>query len=352
MEDFNEYIRQEEPDKRDRALAWQTAIGLQKVDNLEVSKYLVDTARRHIEGDIKIAEVRRLVDSYYEKKGANGGALREREADDVSVRIAELLSQKTFTFSPIGLISIHKHLFSGLYEFAGKLRDYNISKKEWVLNNDTVSYANADDLRETLEYDFDKEKKFDYSNCSLAEAIEHIAKFISDIWQIHPFGEGNTRTTAVFLIKYLHTFGFPVSNDIFKEHSWYFRNALVRANYTNLQKGISATPRFLLMFFRNLILGENNPLKNRELHILYKDEKSKSAKTDVLKCQNGTLKCTLEELALLNAIKSEPAITQQQLAQKLEKSPRTLKRMTVELQKKGFLARKGGRKLGVWEVLI
>ena len=352
MEDFNEYIRQEEPAKRDRALAWQTAIGLQKVDNLEVSKYLVDTARRHIEGDIKIAEVRRLVDSYYEKKGTNGGALREREADDVSVRIAELLSQKTFTFSPIGLISIHKHLFSGLYEFAGKLRDYNISKKEWVLNNDTVSYANADDLRETLEYDFDKEKKFDYSNCSLAEAIEHIAKFISDIWQIHPFGEGNTRTTAVFLIKYLHTFGFPVSNDIFKEHSWYFRNALVRANYTNLQKGISATPRFLLMFFRNLILGENNPLKNRELHILYKDEKSKSAKTDVLKCQNGTLKCTLEELALLNAIKSEPAITQQQLAQKLEKSPRTLKRMTVELQKKGFLARKGGRKLGVWEVLI
>ena len=352
MEDFNEYIRQEEPAKRDRALAWQTAIGLQKVDNLEVSKYLVDTARRHIEGDIKIAEVRRLVDSYYEKKGTNGGALREREADDVSVRIAELLSQKTFTFSPIGLISIHKHLFSGLYEFAGKLRDYNISKKEWVLNNDTVSYANADDLRETLEYDFDKEKKFDYSNCSLAEAIEHIAKFISDIWQIHPFGEGNTRTTAVFLIKYLHTFGFPVSNDIFKEHSWYFRNALVRANYTNLQKGISATPRFLLMFFRNLILGENNPLKNRELHILYKDEKSKSAKTDVLKCQNGTLKCTLEEIALLNAIKSEPAITQQQLAQKLEKSPRTLKRMTVELQKKGFLARKGGRKLGVWEVLI
>lgn len=348
MDDFNEYIRQGEPSKAERARTWQTAIGLQKVDNLEVSEYLVDTARKHIEGDIKLSDVRYLVDSYYEKKGVRESTNREKEADDVSVRIAELLSEKAFTFSPIGLIAIHKHLFWGLYEFAGKLRDYNITKKEWVLDNDTILYANANDLSETLEYDFDKEKKFDYSKCSLPNAIEHIANFISDIWQIHPFGEGNTRTTAVFLIKYLHTFGFPVNNDLFKEHSWYFRNALVRANYTNIQKGISATPRFLLMFFRNLIFGESNPLKNREMHISYKPQ---SAKTDILKCQNGTLDCTLEEVALLNVIKQNPTITQQQLSEQVGKPLRTLKRMTVALQNKGYLARKGGRRLGVWEVL-
>lgn len=352
MDDFNEYIRQGEPNKAERAKTWQTAIGLQKVDNLEVSEYLVDTARKHIEGDIKLSEVRALVDSYYQKKVARKNINRQKEADDVSVRITELLSEKTFTFSPVGLIAIHKHLFSGLYEFAGAFRDYNITKKEWVLDNDTVLYASASDLSDTLEYDFNKEKNFDYSKCSIAVAIEHIAKFISGIWQIHPFGEGNTRTTAVFLIKYLHTFGFPVNNDLFKEHSWYFRNALVRANYTNLQKGISATPRFLLMFFRNLILGENNPLKNRQMHILYDGENSKSAKSLSLKCQNGTLKCTFEELALLNAIKQTPSITQQQLAEQLGKSPRTLKRMTVDLQSRGYLARKGGRKLGFWEVLI
>ena len=351
MDNFNEYIRQGEPSKAERALTWQTAIGLQKVDNLEVSKYLVDAARKHIEGDIKLSEVRNLVHSYYEAKGAKANASREREADDVSVRITELLSENTFTFSPVGLIAIHRHLFSGLYEFAGKLRDYNITKKEWALDNDTVLYASASDLSETLEYDFSKEKKFDYSQCSISEAIEHIAKFISDIWQIHPFGEGNTRTTAVFLIKYLRTFGFTLNNDLFKEHSWYFRNALVRANYTNIQKGVSATPRFLLMFFRNLILGENNPLKNREPHISFSAGNLQSAKTEIPKCQNGTLECTLEEVALLNLIRETPAITQAQLSEKLGISPRTLKRMTVALQEKGVLARKGGRRNGVWSVL-
>ena len=352
MDKFNEYIRQGEPSKTERAITWQTAIGLQKVDNLEVSEYLVDTARKHIEGDINLSDVRNLVNSYYEKKEVKENLSREKEADVVSIRITELLSEKTFTFSPAGLISIHKYLFSDIYEFAGKLRDYNITKKEWVLDNDTVLYASANDLIDTLEYDFSKEKKFDYSKCSISEAIEHVAKFISDIWQIHPFGEGNTRTTAVFLIKYLNTFGFSVNNDLFKEHSWYFRNALVRANYTNIQKGISATQHYLLMFFRNLILGETNSLKNREIHIYYNDGNSQSTKVNVSKCQNGALECTMEEIALLNVLKIDAKITQVELAEKLGISLRTLKRMTISLQKKGYLAREGGRKNGVWKVLI
>lgn len=167
-----------------------------------------------------------------------------------------------------------------------------------------------------------------------------------------PIRRGEYPYNGRFLIKYLRTFGFPVNNDLFKEHSWYFRNALVRANYKNIQKGISATPRFLLMFFRNLILGENNPLKNREMHISYNAGNLQSAKKEVSKRQNGTLECTLEEIALLNAIKENPTITQIQLSEKLGISPRTLKRMTVALQEKGVLARKGGRRNGIWEVLI
>ena len=159
MDDFSEYIREGEPSKTERALAWQTAIGLQKVDDLEVSKYLIDTARKHIEGDIKLSEVRTLVNSYYEKKGTKKSLSREQEADEVSVRITELLSEKTFTFSPVGLISIHRHLFSGLYEFAGKLRDYNITKKEWVLDNDTDIICKCNRFARNFGIRFCKGKK-------------------------------------------------------------------------------------------------------------------------------------------------------------------------------------------------
>ncbi len=127
-------------------------------------------------------------------------------------------------------------MFTGIYKFAGKICDYNITKSEWVLNGETVLYAGADNLRTTLEYDFEQEKKFHYKGLSQQQIIEHIAQFIANLWQIHVFGEGNTRTTAVFLIRYFHKIGFKnINNDLFAEHSWYFRNALVRANYENLK---------------------------------------------------------------------------------------------------------------------
>lgn len=192
---------------------------------------------------------------------------RTEEADKVSLRIAEILSETAFSFSPNEYIAIHRKLFQGIYNHAGKIRDYNITKKEWVLDGATVMYGSASELRATLEYDFSQEKDFSYKGLSMDEIIHHLAVFISRLWQIHIFGEGNTRTTAVFFIKYLRTLGFSATNDIFANNAWYFRNALVRANYTNLQKDIHETTEYLETFLRNLLLNEKNELHNRNLHI-------------------------------------------------------------------------------------
>lgn len=265
---FKEYLKESEPDKVHKGYAWSTAIGLQAVDGLKPSKYLIDTAIQNIEGKITMKEAQGLIDSYYEERLPHlSDEERTEEADKVSSRIAEILSETAFSFSPNEYISIHRKLFQGIYTHAGKIRDYNITKKEWVLDGATVIYGSASELRATLEYDFSQEKAFSYNCLSIDEIIHHLAVFISRLWQIHIFGEGNTRTTAVFFIKYLRTLGFGATNDIFAKNAWYFRNALVRANYTNLQKGIHETTEYLEMFLRNLLLNEQNELKNRYLHI-------------------------------------------------------------------------------------
>ena len=265
---FKEYLRESEPDKAHKGYAWSTAIGLQAVDGLKPSKYLIDTAIQNIEGKITMKEAQNLIDSYYEERPVHlSDDERTEEADKVSLRIAEILSETAFSFSPNEYIAIHRKLFQGIYNHAGKIRDYNITKKEWVLDGATVMYGSASELRATLEYDFSKEKDFSYKGLSMDEIIHHLAVFISRLWQIHIFGEGNTRTTAVFFIKYLRTLGFAATNDIFAENAWYFRNALVRANYTNLQKGIHETTEYLELFLRNLLLNEQNELQNRNLNI-------------------------------------------------------------------------------------
>ena len=355
MNDFEEYIRQSEPHKREKGYAWQTAIGLQAVDGLKPSEYLKEKARQHIEGDITIDEVKQLVDSYYKSKVTRSSSEdRTEEADKVSARITEILSENTFTFSPIEYLAIHRHLFEGIFSHAGQIRDYNITKNEWVLKGATVLYASAGSIRETLEYDFSQEKIFDYKNLNIDEAIRHIARFVSGIWQIHAFGEGNTRTTAVFTIKYLHTFGFNFSNETFANHSWYFRNALVRANYNDLTKGVYATTEFLEKFFRNLILNEQNELKNRNLQIdeIEKEaiQSAKQTDMDIPKCKNCTLDCTLEEIAVLNYLNEKPNATQKEIAQHIGKSERTVKSMTVNLSERGIIERKNGRRNGFWEI--
>lgn len=281
---FKEYLKESEPDKAHKGYVWSTAIGLQAVDGLKPSKYLIDTAVRNIEGKITIKEAQSLIDSYYKERPAHiSDDERSEEADKVSSRIAEILSETAFSFSPNEYISIHRRLFRGIYKYAGRIRDYNITKKEWVLDGASVMYGSASELRATLEYDFSQEQDFSYRGLSMDGIIHHLAVFVSGLWQIHIFGEGNTRTTAVFFIKYLRTLGFSATNDIFAENAWYFRNALVRANYTNLQNGIHATTEYLELFLRNLLLSEKNELRNRNLHIdgLMNDKKVDIEETKV-----------------------------------------------------------------------
>lgn len=264
---FKEYIKESEPAKRDKGYAWHTAIGLQAVDGLKTSEYLLHTAVRNIKGEISFEEANSLLLSYYEQNPSCDASDRTEEADKVSARIAALLSERAFSFTPNEYLSIHRRLFTGIYPHAGCIRDYNITKKEWVLGGATVLYGSASELRATLDYDFSEEKQFSYKNLSMEEIIRHLAVFVSRLWQIHVFGEGNTRTTAVFFIKYLRTLGFDVTNDIFAENAWYFRNSLVRANYNDLKNDIHETTEFLELFLRNLLLNEHHPLHNRTLHI-------------------------------------------------------------------------------------
>ena len=352
--ELEEYIKQGEPGKIEKSEAWQTAIGLQAVDGLQTSEYLLDTAKEHIEGNISIDEAQKRIQSYYEQRTERTESeAATKEADIVSTRIAKLLGEKSFQFSPAEWMTIHRRLFEGVFKHAGQVRPYNITKKEWVLNGDTVIYADFNSIRDTLDYDFTTEKQFSYEGLSVEAAVKHLAKFASDIWQIHPFCEGNTRATAVFMIKYMKTFGFRVNNDAFQKNSWYFRNALVRANYNNLQKDIYATTNFLEMFFSNLLLETNYELKNRYMHVDFVDlKKSQSAKTDIPKCQIGTLECSLEELALLELISKNPSITQQELADISGKSLRTVKRIMKSLQDKKYIRRESGKRYGKWEVLV
>lgn len=333
---FEKYSKEKEPAKYYKSYAWKTAIGLQEVDGLKPSEYLIKTAEQNINGDISFEDAHKLISSYY--KESKERSEREEEADTVSVRIAQIISEKSFVFSPVEYITIHRRLFEGIYSHAGKIRDYNITKEEWVLGGDSVMYGNAINLKETLEYDFCEEKKFNYKGCSIEEIITHISKFVSNLWQIHIFGEGNTRTTAVFLIKYLNKLGFNVTNDIFANNSWYFRNALVRANYNNFTKKVFETTRYLELFLRNLLLDEDNVLSNRKMHIEYKEIKER--KEDTLS----------REDKIIGIIKSNPSITLQEVADKIGKSLRTIKTSINALQEKGILSREGGKKNGRWVI--
>ena len=267
--EFEEYIRQGEPNQKTKASLWQTAIGLQAVDGLKTSEYLRKTARRNIEGEINLEEAHKLIHGYYQKRAAHHESINdeEAEADRAASNIARILASQTLAFSTNGLIALHRRIFEGVFPHAGKIRQYDITKKEWILREDTVNYLNWEDLRDAIDYDIKEEKAFSYSNISNDEMIAHISHFVSNLWQIHPFQEGNTRTTAVFTILYLRSIGFDVDNDLFAKHAWYFRNALVRACYKSARYGIDYSPQYLERFFRNLLFGEQWDLRSRYLYI-------------------------------------------------------------------------------------
>ena len=321
---LSEYLRAKEPGKVELAGLWRTAIGLQKVDGLTPSQYLIDTARRNIEGEITIAEAGKIIGAYYKSKSVREEAAKTRtdEADIVSQRIAGILSEPTFSFSPASYVSIHRKLFTGVYKHAGKIRDYNITKSEWVLKEDTVRYESADVIVATLEYEFERERKFNYKGLGPAEFIAHFSRFIADVWQIHAFGEGNTRTTAIFAIKYLRTLGYVIENDEFSVNSFYFRNALVRANYTNIPKGVHPTIVYLERFFGNLLLGEKNELKSRYLLVGLNEESSSLVPKAREQVEEQVREQVDNELPsgvvrLLKAFKGEMSVMEMMMALKL-----------------------------------
>lgn len=341
--ELSEYIKQGEPKKCEKAKTWETAIGLQDVDGLKPSEYLLDTAKDHIEGIINIDEAKKRINNYYEHSSEIKKEENTEEADKVSVRITEILSEKAFNFSPTELLSIHKRLFTGIYDGAGKYRNFNFTKKEWILNDDTVIYSSYETLKETIEYDFRVEKDFSYKDLSLDESIKHLCRFTSNIWQVHPFCEGNTRTTAVFLIKYLRTFGFNVKMRVFADNSWYFRNALVRANYKNYENNVFEDISFLEKFFYNLISNTKYELKNRYMHVDYKDSIENIG--SIVNNQS------LEEQAILNIIKNNPLVKQEEIAIKINKSLRTVKNYMSVMQNKGLIERKNGKRDGEWVII-
>ena len=351
--DFDAYIRQGEPDKREKASIWRTAIGLQAVDGLQTSEYLRETALKHIEGEIDIDEARQLIQTYYHSKTQHDVTDDDmQEADKVSANITKILSSRTLDFSAKGYIALHRRIFEGVFKHAGKVRDYNITKKEWVLDGDTVHYLNWEDLHRALDYDIEQERQFIYKGLTTDQLIKHIAHFVSDIWQIHAFGEGNTRTTAVFAILYLRDLGYKVENDMFAQHSWYFRNALVRANYRNAVEGIDYAPEYLERFFRNLLLGEQWDLRNRYLHIHPTEEwrvqpnLSPSVKT-VEKTVEKTTR-TVEKI--LKILSNTPSITVREMSEIFGLSRRGVEEQIKSLKQKGVIRRIGPDKGGHWEV--
>ena len=345
--EFEKYLRTPEPSMRERADYWRTAIGLQAVDQLTVSDFLKQTAQEHIEGQINTDEAEERIKAYYHAKEIRLPDDDEKEeADKVAMNIIRVLGEQSFTFSVAGFAAIHRQIFKGVFKHAGQFRDYDISKEEWVLDRDSVLYGSCKQLQETLEYDLSQEKQFDYSNLALPDAIRHIADFVAGIWQIHPFREGNTRATAIFTIKYLRSIGFKqINNDLFEQHSWYFRNALVRANYKNVAKAVNPDSSYLVAFFRNLLLNEQTPLINRDLHISLAS--LQSAKSALSKSNN----CTLEETAVLQILQRNPHATQKQIAEEIGKSERTVKTITVNLTKKEIIVRRNGKRDGYWEII-
>lgn len=311
----------------------ETGIGLQEVDGLKNSGYFLDESSRYIKGEITLEELEQIISSYYESKP--DVLDRSEEADKVSVRIAKIISEDSFTFTVGQFLSIHRSLFEGIFEHPGHMRTYNFSKEEWVLDGASVTYGDYRELEPTLQYDFEQEKKFRYNSLTIDETIDHLSIFVANLWQIHAFEEGNTRTTAVFFVKYLRSLGFDVTNDTFAKNAWYFRNALARANYTNIQKGIYEDRSFLVLFLRNLLLGEQNVLKNRDLRVASSENKGTSSRKS----------------EVLGLLKANPSITSEELAKKLGISPRTVKSVLKTLADNKIIKRANGKRFGHWEII-
>lgn len=334
--DYHQYRQSTDPDKRTKYAYWQLAKGLQAVDGLKTSSYLDQVAGKNIEGDISAYQAGQLIDSYYEVKDDRDAERQYEEADRVSARINLLISEVGFSLSSEELKSIHQRLFEGIFVHAGQYRKNNIIKYEWVLDGDTVTYGNAYNLQTSVENLLKQEGLTLYRQLDEEETVWHIARFISSLWVLHPFSEGNTRTTAVFLIKYLRKMGFEINNTAFEKYSRYFRDALVRANYTNVKKKVYADNNPLDRFFSNLLLGTDYELKSRYLHI---QAESPSIKT---KMETSRIDGIIEQM-----ISANPYVSRKEMADACGVHVKTIERHLAAMPHIRYV---GSAKSGHWEM--
>ena len=327
---------------------WKTAIGLQAVDNLTPSEHLIQLAQEHIEGRKTIDEVEKLAEGYYQDadKRKSAETIRQAEADLVSARIAKFLETKTFTLTENSLKVVHKRLFAGFDDYSpGKYRTIDIVKSEWVLDGDTVQYGHWEMLEDEIALLIRQEQSFDYSRITKEARVNHLVDFTSKLWVLHPFLEGNTRTVAILIVKYLRSLGFDIDNQPFEKDSWYFRNALVRANYRNAAIGIAAEDTHITRFFRYLLLNEKSEFKNRTVHIYWEKESSDPINDPINDPISSIAKLVLQEIV------TNPHITYDELAAAVEKSRATVKRAIGELKEANLIVRVGSRKDGHWKTL-
>jgi len=328
------YRPEQGPDQKEKYANWSASKGLQAVDDLTTSSYLDEVAKRDIEGEIDAYRAKELIDSYYRTNAEVEEIQQYAEADMVAARINILISEQAFTLSTEELLDIHARLFEGVFEFAGKVRTRNIIKYEWVLAGDTVTYGNAYNLRANVDNLMKKERMTPFRQMDDEERIAHLAAFCADLWQLHPFDEGNTRTTAVFMIKYLHSLGYEVDNTLFQDNSRYFRNALVRANYNNLKKDIFEDREPLDNFFTDLVNGTRHEMKSRYLLV--------GSDGELVAEHNLNSR-------ILALIQADPSITRARMAEALHVSVKTIERHLKELA--GEVRHTGSKRSGHYEIV-
>ena len=250
--EVNEYIEIKSY-KSDLESKWEMAIGLQQVDDLTPSEYMKNLVKLNIKNKILLDELENRLKKYYDD--LNDSYNRdEYECDFVSLRIMQILQNDMFYLTIDFYKYVHYFLFKDVYKFAGKFREVNISKNEKILNGNTVVYCDYNRIRDYLIYDFSDERQEDYKELNTSDKIISISNFTSCVWQVHPFMEGNTRTTAIFMIKYLKELGYNLNYSLFKDNSKYFRNALVKSNYSNVKLDIKENNSYLIRFYENLLL--------------------------------------------------------------------------------------------------
>lgn len=339
------------PQSCERLEAWKTAIGLQAVDGPDVSKRLIDIAKKHIEGKISLREILKRILNIREQHN-NPDRSDPVTADLITARCVEILLDPTFLFSSIELLTMHRRLFHGIYPDAGCLRTCNLFQMEPFLKGDSVTYPPYERIIDLLRYDLQTEKDFYYDDAGFREVVLHYAQFVANLWQIHPFREGNTMTVSLFILKHIRSFGMELRRNVFAEDSMTFRNALLLANYSNTEKNIHPDLNCLVRFLSNLLVGTRLEVFRIPDGDPFDGRVAEGLCPELPETITESLSCTFREAILLNYLYKNPTITQKELAEKLGKPYRHIHKAMNSLQEKGFIHRVNGNRYGHWEVRV